>query len=209
MQAEVRRFPRGDGAVNKLCRFICIPIISAAAIFAEGVDPRFLNPDVAVLTDFGGRHSETTIQEMKREFGGLLKSSGLRFHWSDLKKSSGQTFSNVVIVRFQGACTLEGMKPIPEATGPFGFAHVTDGQVLPFIEIRCDRIRQSAYNAMWGEDYRKRDELMGRAIARVLAHEFEHVMRNKCEHASHGIFKESISGKALISKNSPVEPAGQ
>ena len=195
--------------MKKLCCFASVCILSAAAAFAEGVDPRFLNPDVAILMDFSGRHSKTAIEEMKREFNAVMKNSGLRFHFADLKSAAGQSFANVVVTRFRGACTLDGMKPLQDLSGPFGWAHVTDGQVLPFIEIQCDRIRQSAYSAMWGEDFGKRDELMGRAIARVLAHEFEHVIRNKCEHASHGIFKESISGKSLISKNIPHDPAGQ
>jgi hypothetical protein len=203
------RFHEETAPLKKLCRFACITALFAAALHAEGVDPRFLNPDVAILMDFSGRHSKATLEEMKREFSAVMKNSGLRFHWGELKKSAGQSFSNVVVARFHGACTLDGMKPLEEKAGPFGWAHVTDGQVLPFIEIQCDRIRQSAFSAMWGEDYRKRDELMGRAVARVLAHEFEHVLRNKCEHASHGIFKESLSGRSLISRNLPREPAGQ
>jgi hypothetical protein len=52
--------------------------------------------------------------------------------------------------------------------------------------------------AMYGDDYAKADLLLGRALARVMAHEFIHILRNSKNHDRVGIEKPAFSGTDLI-----------
>ncbi len=94
------------------------------------------------------------------------------------------------------------MEPVPylyDERGPLAFTYSTDGAVLPFSEIECDKVRSSLRTAMWGGDYKRSDVLFGRALARVLAHELYHVLAKTHSHASQGIAEKSLSGAQLIS----------
>lgn len=84
----------------------------------------------------------------------------------------------------------------PEA---LAYTHSTDGQILPFIEVPCDRVRSSIRPVIWGGDARQSNFLLGRALGRVMAHEFYHVLAKTSRHGRTGIAKHSLSAAELIS----------
>ena len=94
------------------------------------------------------------------------------------------------------------MEPVPflyDERGPLGFTHSSDGSVLSFSEIECDKVRSCLRTAMWGGDYGHSDELFGRALARVLSHELYHMLTGSHSHAASGVSRRSLSGSELIS----------
>ena len=195
--------------MKKLCCLGAIALLATLANPLTARDSVAPNPnpppsEIAVLLDFKGDYSELSVEQMKREFTSIMKPSGIAFTWQDLKEFRvGTDFPALVVVRFRGNCDLSGMRPLQHQPGAFAFAHVSDKQVMPFIEVNCDQIRGSLFAAMWGEDFEYRDFLLGRAIARVLAHEMHHVLGNTCEHQKHGLAKEALSGRDLISEALP------
>jgi hypothetical protein len=102
------------------------------------------------------------------------------------------------------------MEPVPylyDERGPLAFTYSTDGAVLPFGEIECDRVRSSLRTAMWGGDYKRSDKLLGRALARVLAHELYHMLAKTHSHAGEGIAEKALSGAQLISERLQLNQA--
>lgn len=154
--------------------------------------------DVTVVVDFDGAHSERSVQQMKREAEEILKPSGVRLEWRAKSEVGRESYANLVIVRFKGRCVLEPIPILYDERGPYAFTYSSGGEVLPFTEIDCDRVTASVQSAMWGDDFARRDYLMGRALGRVLAHEFVHVLTRSGMHATEGVEQTALSGKDLV-----------
>lgn len=159
--------------------------------------------EYAIVLDFTGPHSDRSISEMKREFEGILKNSGNTFSWLTRSEVANQEFANLVVVRFKGKCVLEPIGYLYDERGPLAFTRSTDGNLQPFSEVECDQVTTAVRGAMFGGDYARADLLLGRALGRVLAHEFIHFQRNSKQHDRAGIEKESLSPVELIAPHPP------
>ncbi len=162
--------------------------------------------EVTVVLTFEPGHSEAVVGELKHELTGLFEESGLDL---DLKLVGDlgpyPQFRRVVMVRFQGTCRMDRMPRVLERQGSLGFSHVIDGELLPFIEIRCDLVRDLVRSAIVN-DNPERDLLLGRALGRVVAHELYHVLVRTCKHG-HGPAQPMLSGAQLISSRMAFDSA--
>ena len=163
----------------------------AGAAFAFG-------GEVTVVVDFDGAHSERSVQEMKREAEEILKPSGVRLEWRAKSEVGRESYANLVLVRFKGRCVLEPVPILYDERGPYAFTYSSDGEVLPFTEVDCGHVTASVQSAMWGDDFARRDYLMGRALGRVVAHELVHVLTRSGTHAADGVGQTTLSGKDLV-----------
>jgi hypothetical protein len=157
--------------------------------------------DVTIVLDFHGPHNERSVSEMKREFEGIMKQSGVTFDWRMPSEVQGQSFANLVVVQFKGKCVLQPVGYLYDERGPLAFTHSSDGDILPFSEVACDKVAASVRGAMFGGDYAHADLLMGRALGRVMAHELIHILRNSKNHDRDGVAKMALSGVELIAPN--------
>jgi len=161
---------------------------------------------LTIVLEFQGPHSNRSIAEMEQEAQADLKDSGLNLTWTlrgDLSQSSP---SDLVLVRFKGRCILEPGRYSEDEGGPLAFTYVTDGIVLPFSEVACDRVTASVRSAMWGGDYENADTLLGRALGRVLVHELVHILAGDGIHGHAGIAKRALSGGDLICPTLELRP---
>ena len=65
--------------------------------------------------------------------------------------------------------------PLPNEPVALAFTHLSNGQVIPFTDVECDRVRSSLRSAH-AEPGNMGDVLFGRALGRVLAHELHHII---------------------------------
>jgi len=138
---------------------------------------------------------------MKSELNSIMKETGRNL---DVRLRSqaapNETFNDVVLVKLKGTCKMERMIPFMDERGPLAWTHSTDGAILPFAEVSCDRIANAVAGALWGGQRKQADMLLGRAMGRVLAHELYHIIGKTHEHNADGsLAKEAISAKQLIS----------
>ena len=163
---------------------------------------------VTIVFRFDGPHSDRSVQEMKRELGAIMNGSGVQVDWRERSKvQTSESFPNLVVVTFRGKCIMEPVPYLYDERGPLAFTSNSDGEVLPFSEVACDRVRSSLRGAMWGGDYGRSDVLFGRALARVVAHELYHVLAGTTSHADSGVAKRALSGSELISEDLRLTPA--
>jgi len=162
---------------------------------------------VTIVLDFLGPRSERSVQEMKREFEGIMMGSGLAFEWRLRDEGSQVTANHLVVVRFKGKCILEPVGYLYDERGPLAFTYTTDGAVQPYSEVACDRVASSVRSAMFGGDFAKADELLGRALGRVLAHELVHMLSKSGVHSRLGVEKAALSGKLLIAPDLQLDAA--
>ena len=168
---------------------ICALVLAVTPAFGE---------ELTIVLDFQGPRSDQSVAEMKREFEGIMKDSSLTFDWKSRAQAEQTSAANLVVVRFKGTCIL---KPIPylyDERGPMAFAYSTEGTVQPFTEVACDQVTRAVKSAMSGVDYAKADQLMGRALGRVLAHEVIHMLTRSGAHGHGGVTKTVLSGTELI-----------
>jgi len=159
---------------------------------------------LTVILDFKGPHSQTSLKEMKRESGMILSSSGVSLDWRILGKDSPESSNDLVVMMFKGACDYELAPEADDEPGPLAMARTVNGEVQPFGEVDCDRVVNSARNAMSGSDHFRADQLIGRAMGRVVAHELVHMLTKSGQHGVEGVEKPALSGKQLIGGYLPL-----
>ncbi len=158
-------------------------------------------PSLTVLLTVDGKASAVALNEMKSELNSIMKETGRHL---DVRLRSqaapNETFDDVVLVKLKGTCKMERFVPLMDERGPLAWTHSTDGTILPFAEVSCDRIANAVAGALWGGERKQANKLLGRAMGRVLAHELYHIIGKTHEHNADGsLAKEAISAKQLIS----------
>jgi hypothetical protein len=188
-----------------LCRIFLFALFAAGSVQAAGP------AKLTIVFDFQGPHSSRSIAEMEHEVAGILKDSGLQLQWRALSRTSGAENAldeeNLVVVRFNGRCILEPDPILYDERGPLAFTHTSDGTVLPFSEVACDQVTASMRSAMFGSDYAQGDQLLGRALGRVVAHELVHILTGSHDHGHEGVARAALSGTQLITPRLPLSPS--
>jgi hypothetical protein len=157
--------------------------------------------ELTVILDFKGPHARVSVNEMKRESGVILKSTGIVLKWRMLGEDPSASYSDLVVITFNGACSYQPPEPAPpryDELGPYAITHTADGEVQPFGEVDCDRVVRSARRAMSPADYARADLLVGRAMGRVVAHELVHMLTKSGRHDAEGVERAALSGRQLI-----------
>lgn len=165
--------------------------------------------ELTVLLDFEAAHRQTrelmapkAMAAMKDEINTLLTGRtakpvqvSLRLR-SDMKPR--ENFDDVVLVKMKGTCKMENFAPLLDERGPYAWTHTVDGEILPFSEVACDRVRRAVSEALWGGERKQRDTLFGRALGRVVAHELMHILNREADHEHSGVFKRALTPRELI-----------
>jgi len=185
---------------------ICFGLIAGLAVPIGAAVERVSPSVLTVILDFKGPFSRASLTEMKRESGLVLQSSGVRLDWRMLGEDPYASYGDLVIMTFRGTCKYEPAAPIDidDEPGPLAMTHSVNGEIQPFGEVNCDRVVNSARNAMLGADYGKADLLIGRALGRVVTHELVHMITGSAEHGLDGVEKSSLSGRQLIAGELPL-----
>jgi hypothetical protein len=134
--------------------------------------------------------SEATLESFRAEVEQIIGRPGALVLWRE-QISSQESFHRVLVVRLRGGCSAcVDSAQLEPAT--LGSTHVSNGKVQPFIEISCDRIK-AALSRNWAwPGSRVSAELLGRALARVAAHEMFHALTESVDHEEVGLMKPSF-----------------
>lgn len=110
-------------------------------------------------------------------------------------QSGSESFAQVIFVRYIGACrtSLGSAQDTDVETVRLGASRVESGKVLPVTEVDCTQIRRFLDAA----PARYRARSLGRALARVTAHELYHVLLQTTAHGRGGLSKATIGAVEL------------
>jgi len=163
---------------------------------------------VTLVLQFDQAYSTESIDAMEHEVASIVGESGIKVDWRLLSDMhSSESFAELVVVRFRGACNMDPGPPLGDERGYYAFTYISDGSVLPFSEVECDKVSSSIRPAMSKQQWRKRDSILGRALGRVLAHELFHMLAKSEHHAAEGVTKSALSPAQLISDKLTMSPA--
>jgi hypothetical protein len=178
-----------------LCLWLVLPFCARSELKEVRIPPA-----ITVYTQFEQGYSTAAVDTMRQELDAIMSPLGLEFTWRDLNASSGNEVSEeLVVVTFKGKCEMNNEAHFPTETGALGWTHMSDGAVLPFSDVDCDKIRRFIGSEVRSLDWEDRNVIYGRAIGRVLAHELYHVFTNTTRHASWGVAKAFYTSKDLVS----------
>jgi hypothetical protein len=181
-----------------LIHFAVIALMSAAlpAFSAERLAP----PPVALYTSFQQLPSQAVVEAIEDEVETIMGPLGMHFEWRSLAASRGnEVSSELAVITFKGRCDTVGLMPHGGQPGALGWTHVSDGVILPFSDIDCDRIRVFLQRELLFRRAENRDDAFGRAIGRVLAHELYHIFAQTAHHAPDGVAKSAYTVQELLS----------
>jgi|ERR1035437_45322 hypothetical protein len=154
---------------------------------------------ITLYTQFQQAPPAGVLEALQDEVDSIMAPIGLRFEWRDLDKGGRHEVSaELAVVTFKGRCDIAGLKTRTRLEGALGWTHVSDGQILPFTDISCDRVREFVQPGLLTFPAEDREEIYGRALGRVLAHELYHIFANTMRHGSMGVAKGSYNVQDLL-----------
>jgi hypothetical protein len=100
-------------------------------------------------------------------------------------------YIQTAIIRLRGDCRADARvapnHPVRDGMGDeLGVTHIVDGKILPFADIRCDAVRHLLGKFRGGNSV-DRDQILGKALGRVIAHELYHVLADSTTHGRSGL----------------------
>jgi hypothetical protein len=170
-----------------------------AALPGAGQERR-ADPPIALYTSFQQPAPPAVLQALRDELDDLMEPALMHLEWRSLSGVSGsEVASELAVVKFLGRCGVEGLEMKSGSPGALGWTHVSDGIILPFADVDCDRIRSFVQKELMFFHAPEREEVFGRAVARVLAHELYHIFTQTAHHGSDGVGKSAFTVQELLS----------
>lgn len=158
---------------------------------------------LAVYYSFESIPADSLVREMQSELARILAPADLRVAWRALdNRVPEEDFREVVVLRFRGVCAFDREAARAEsgkdaAGATLAETDLVDGHVLPFGEVQCDQLRRYIAPAERKLDQQEGDAALGRAMARVAAHEIYHMLTGSAAHARSGIARAEHSRAEL------------
>ncbi len=141
----------------------------------------------ALYTEFENDPAPAVLQALKEEVDFLTSPNALRFEWRPLHENHLTTWPELAVVKFSGRCEILPSAVYFQPGQRLGWTHISDGEVLPFAEIDCDAVFAYLFRGLWLQPPQTRERILGRALARVTAHELLHILAGTIAHSDHGV----------------------
>lgn len=158
---------------------------------------------VTVLVNFEKPHSEVSLTALRHELSELLEPAGVAVDVM-LKSElpNHPEFSELAVFEMKGSCSMNNapISPgdLPDERGPLAMAYASDGQILHFGEVECDRVRHCLQRITGRGSPEKHQAAFGKALGIVIVHELYHMIAGAKAHTKVGLTKESLSAQELL-----------
>jgi hypothetical protein len=152
-----------------------------------------------LYTEFQRQPPAAVMDAMRGEAESIMGRMGIGLEWRALEAARGNEISvQLAVIRFQGKCDAAGLSPHRAQPGALGWTHESDGVILPFGAVDCDRIRSFVQLDLLSVPAADREQVLGRAIGRVLAHELYHIFTRSAHHSAGGVGKAEYAVRDLL-----------
>jgi len=169
-------------------------------------------PSITVFVDFEQEPSPPSVAQMKDEVASILKPSGLTLNWLSLNsRADSESFPDLIVLKFKGSCQVHN-PALDSELGPaiegsaLATTVVSDGKVLPFTDVKCNEIRKYLLSDMAGYRQAKQEQIYGKALGRVVAHEMYHIFAATEEHGRDGVARAFHTRRDLTNKEFRFTP---
>ena len=155
---------------------------------------------LTVLLEYDKPVSPAISQALQNELASILADSKIHVNLLLRKDISDHSeFNDLVLFRMKGTCSMQAypVGALSDERGPLALTHEVNGELLPFGEVECDRVRQSLQRTLGRGNPAKHDTQLGIALARVMAHELYHMKAHASTHTKDGVTKAALSSEDL------------
>jgi hypothetical protein len=142
---------------------------------------------------------------MRLELRDLMSPTGINLTWTNAQNPVRT--DRLIVISLRGNCQAgAGSSGSFKDKTPLASTAITDGKVLPFSWVDCNALNKFLKQELSSRSTNDRARIFGRAMARLLAHEFYHVLTQTEAHTSVGVTKASFSTADLLAANFTFEP---
>ena len=178
---------------------LLLSCLMLAALPASGDERQEIMPAI-LYTTFKQPAPPAVTDALEDEVETIMGPLGRHFAWRSIASSRGNEISTeLAVLTFVGHCDISGIRPRATNPGALGWTHVSDGAILPFSDIDCDRVRVFLQKDLLYIPTAERETAFGRALGRVVAHELYHIFANTSHHGSDGVAKAAYTSQDLLS----------
>lgn len=187
-----------------LCAFCCCAV--------AGGQPAGSHSSLTVLL-MGDRVPLPVLKAMEHQAEAAVLPSNFKLNWKLQEDFTGSVVNGrLAIIYMRGQCSANpgaGTVPLVYSSTPLGQTHIADGRILPIADVLCDPIRGLVDHNLRGESPRNRDDLLGRALGRVLAHELYHILLQTTGHGRRGLSREGQTSSELLAPRDGFAPSDE
>jgi len=178
---------------------LCLALVALPALCESSQSAAATAAPLTLYTDFQQAIPQAVVEALQDEADSIMSPMGLRFEWRPLSDFRSETVSaRVAVAHFEARCDVGGLAMRENQPGSLGWTEISDGTILPFIHVDCQRVRTFLQTTLLGYNPKDRERAYGRALGRVLAHELYHVFFDTAQHAARGVAKEKYSVEDLL-----------
>jgi hypothetical protein len=92
---------------------------------------------VTRYTAFQQAPPDAVGEAIHSELEDIMLPAGVHFDWHPLTEAGERISSQWAVIHFKGRCDTQDLRPEWGYPGPLGWTHVSDGEVLPFIDVNA------------------------------------------------------------------------
>jgi hypothetical protein len=181
------------------------------AIFCFSVCAYAQTRTLAVYSDAAQHLDSSATHALQTELQRVLAPAGIETIslQSGPKRAELPEVQLAVVGTFQGDCSVEAL---PNKSGrvirttTLAESSVSNGRVLPYFRVDCDQVIRTLTPALRPLSVPMREAILGRALARTIAHEIYHILGQTTGHDKSGIAKASLSLSDLFSSQFDFNP---
>lgn len=166
--------------------------VSSLPVLAKNGPSESGELSVYLRGDFGS--SPALRSAFTAEVNRLMGSLGYHVNWPYHAINVPGT---LVVVTAEGSCSPNTDESASPENKPLASTQDSNGHVLPFVWIKCEDLNALLAPGLRGHPAAQ-DAKYGRALARVLAHEFFHILAQTPHHAESGIAQSAVSQRNLL-----------
>lgn len=162
---------------------------------------------ISLYTRFERATPDAVLAAIQSELLFVLRPSHVGVVWQSLPASpESGVFGQFAVVSFKGRCDADNLLPEPSRPGDLGWTYMSEGVIMPFSDVDCDRIRSFIQNALLAVPPLSRPAVFGRAVGCVLAHEIYHILAKTQQHGAWGAGKGTYTVRELVSSAFRFDP---
>ena len=194
--------------VDGPCRARCLALAGCALLIPGLVSASTLT----VLVDYDRPAAPATVKALESELASIMAASEIRVSLKNRAElADHEQFENVVLFHMRGTCSMKAMPvgALSDERGPLAMTYSVNGELLPFGEVQCDRVRASVRRTVGLSDPEAHEPEFGVALARVMAHEVYHMVAHTADHSHAGVAKAALSSRELTGKRLDLDPAAK
>ena len=179
-------------------------IALALALFAILSSSTAAGTEAGVYLRSESSLSAPALVAMRAEIDALMAQAGYQLKWWTGPNPGRIEADDLVVLDLYGDCTSVKISKISREIGA---TPVVDHHVLPFSSVNCGVVNRMIRPALLAVKSSKRDQLYGRALGRVVAHEMYHALARTVAHSESGIAKSKYSAYDLVAERFDFDAA--